>query len=82
MTEVVLSFNGQSNELVQSTSVNPIPVGQCSTVSADYEVDVCNDSTYVSSIMVTANPPNGNSCEDNGQIQVAVSRLAPLYVNC
>ena len=77
VSNVEIIFQGQSNQMVQNLPVNPVPVGQCTSISPRFELDVCTDAIYEASVVVEANPPNGNSCQDNNRVQVSVSRLPP-----
>lgn len=70
-------FNNNLNSILGSIPVNPVPVGQCTTLVPNLQADVCSDAAYLATVFVEANPPNGNICQDQDQVLVSVSSLPP-----
>lgn len=76
VTTVDFTLNGQASNLLGNLSVNPIPVGQCTTINPQVDIDVCSGGRFEAGIVVRANPPNGNMCEDD-DVYVLVSFKRP-----
>jgi hypothetical protein len=72
------TFNNVTGSLLSQLQPNPVPVAASASVITAVEVDLCDGRRNCASAVVTADPPNGNMCQDTTELCVQYPLLPPV----
>lgn len=80
VNEAIFQFNGASTNMVGNLPMNPVRVGQCTSMAPRRMVNVCRNPSLTAGFAAQANPPNGNSCQAEDRHTVNFPRPPPAPV--
>jgi len=67
VTVADLDVNGNVGSILDQIELNPICVGESTSVESCGDIDICSGGEFCATINVEANPPNGDICQDDDE---------------
>jgi hypothetical protein len=77
ITVVDFTFNGETESVLSDVPVNPLPVGENTSFDEVRLADICAGGDFVGGVMVEANPPTGDMCQDMDSYEFMVTPPPP-----
>lgn len=72
VTVVDFTFTGQTFSLLGDVETNPLNPTEFTSLVQKFNVNICGGQEYTASINVEAEPPSGDSCQDEDNIAIDV----------
>ena len=79
-----LDLNGDIQDVLELLPVDELCPEETTSFEKCGDIDICGGGTYLATIDVEADPPNGNQCQDSSQYNFNVPQIptTPSPVEC